>query len=362
MAGINDTESKEMSEYNKDNSNVEIPPMVAAPPFIPFTSTWSLPSGFAETDMDPACQLPDALGSRRVSYQTFGDGCGLFDATVLFSEPVNVEGMVTSERPFLLLRLPLAGRVDVSMSGHETVNETPERYGLFLHGRGGDKCCIVQKPGERSDLVAPMIAVDRLRGMLDGIRVPAVIAKFIDGHADNFVAAPKMSAVMRRLASQLRASPYTGDLGNLYRQGKLFEVVAGILGDLDDRGHPRQPVIGVERARVAAICDQLRLDLAHPRTLESLAREAGLSQRRLAETFREVTGLSVIEWVLWQKLLLAAELLREGRLPVKEIAHRLGYSQVGTFTTAFSRQFGVAPAGYRRAVVSHHPVTGGGRG
>ncbi len=335
--------------------------MVATQPFIPFTSTWSLPSGFAEADMDPACQLPDAFGSHRLAYQTFGEGCGMFDATVLFTEPVKVEGTVTSERPFLLLRLPMAGLVDVSMSGHESVNETPERYGLFLHGRVGDKCTIVQKPGERSDLVAPMITVDRLRGMLDGIRVPAVIAKFIEGRTDNFVAAPKMSAAMRRLASQLRASPYTGDLGDLYRQGKLFEVVAGILGDLGERGHPRNPVIGVERVRVAAICDQLLVDLAHPPTLESLARGAGLSQRRLAEIFREVTGQTVVEWVLMHKLLLAAELLREGRLQVKEIAHHLGYSHVGTFTTAFSRQFGVPPAGYRRAVVSHHAVTGGGR-
>lgn len=355
---------EEMSKETRSDAVVTSSPTAAtaAAPFLPFTSTWSLANGFGEYNLDPALPLPDAFGTHRIGFQSFGEGCGMFDATVLFTEPVKVVGTVTSERPFLLLRLPLAGRVDVSMQGQESVSETPEGYGLFLHGRGGDECVIVQKPNECSDLVAPMIAVDRLRGMLDGIRVPALIAKFIDGHADNSVAAPKMSAAMRRLAGQLRASPYTGDLGNLYRQGKLFEVVAGVLGDLDDRGHSRRPVIGCERARVEAICDLLRLDLAHPPTLECLAREAGLSQRRLAEIFREVTGLTVIEWVLRQKLLLAADLLREGRLPVKELAHRLGYSQVSTFTAAFSRQFGVAPAGYRRAVVSHHAVTGAGRG
>jgi AraC-like DNA-binding protein len=354
--------SEEMSEETRRDAVKASSPAAAAPPFLPLTSTWSLPNGFGEGDLDSGQPLPDAFATHRIGFQSLGDGCGLFDATVLFTEPVKIVTAVTSERPFLLLRLPLAGRVEVSMQGQESVNETPEGYGLFLHGRGGDQCTIMQKSGECSDLVAPMIAVDRLRDMLDGIRIPAVIAKFMDGHDENFVAAPRMSAAIRRLAGQIRASPYTGDLGNLYRQGKLFEVVAGLLGDLGDGGHPRRPVIGCERARIAAVCDLLRLDLAHPPTLESLARGAGLSQRRLGEVFREVTGLTVIEWVLRQKLLLAADLLREGRLPVKEIAHRLGYSQVSTFTAAFSRQFGVAPAGYRRAVVSHHAVTGGGRG
>lgn len=329
-------------------------PMAAAQPFLPFTSTWSLANGFGEGDQDSGQPLPDAFGTHRVGFQSFGEGCGMFDATVLFTEPVKVVGTVTSERPFLLLRLPLAGRVEVSMQGQESVNETPEGYGLFLHGRGGDQCTIMQKSGECSDLVAPMIAVDRLRDMLNGIRIPAVIAKFINGHTDNFVAAPKMSAAMRRLARQIKASPYTGDLGNLYRQGKLFEVVAGVLGDLDDRGHPSQPVIGREQTKVADICDLLRLDLAHPPSLETLALKAGLSQRRLAEIFREVTGLTVIEWFVRQKLLLGADLLREGCLPVKEIAHRLGYSQVSTFTAAFSRQFGCPPASYRKSAVSQH--------
>ncbi len=334
-------------------------PVAVAQPFLPFTSTWLLPNGFGEGDQDPALRLPDAFGTHRLAYLSFGEGCGMFDASVLFTQPVKVVGTVTSECPFLLLRLPLAGRVEVSIQGQESVSETPEGYSLFLHGRGGDECIIEQKPGECSDLVAPMIALDRLRDMLDGIHVPPPIAKFIDGCTDNFVAAPKMSAEMRRLARQLKASPYTGGLGNLYRQGKLFEVMAGVLGDMDDRSHPRRPVADGERARVVAICDLLQLDLAHPPTLESLAREAGLSQRRLTEIFRDVTGMTVLEWVLRQKLLLAAGLLREGHLPVKVIAHRLGYSQVSTFTTAFSRQFGVAPAGYRQAVMSHHAVTGG---
>jgi hypothetical protein len=120
-------------------------------PFLPFTSTWSLPNGFGEGDLDPTLPLPEAFGTHRVGFQSFGEGCGMFDATVLFTQPVKVVGTVTSERPFLLLRLPLSGLVEVSLQGAESLTETPESYGLFLHGRAGE-CAIVQKPGKLSEL------------------------------------------------------------------------------------------------------------------------------------------------------------------------------------------------------------------
>jgi AraC-like DNA-binding protein len=349
-------------EDRRDGVFTPLSSVAAPPPFLPFISTWSLPNGFGSGDMDPSPALPQEFGTHQVSFQPLGEDCGLFQANVQFDRQVRITGTVASERPFLLLRLPQAGRVRIGLHGDEALTETPEGYGLFLHGRVGDQCDIEQNPNEASNVVAPMISVDRLRSMLAGMRVPTVIERFIDGHGDNFVASPKMSAAMRRLGHQLNTCPYTGDLGNLYRQGKLFEVVAGVLDDLDDRLQPRRPTVGAERSTVAAVCDLLLADLAHPPTLEVLARGVGLPQRRLAEIFRTVTGLTVVEWVLRQKLAQAADLLREGRLPVKEIAWRLGYSQVSTFTAAFTRQFGVPPAGYRRTVVSKHAVVGAGWG
>jgi hypothetical protein len=125
----------EMNDNARIDAVTASSPTAAAQPFLPFTSTWSLANGFGEGDLDPALPLPEAFGTHRVGFQSFGEGCGMFDATVLFTQPVKVVGTVTSERPFLLLRLPLAGRVEVSMQGQESVNETPEGYGLFGNRR-----------------------------------------------------------------------------------------------------------------------------------------------------------------------------------------------------------------------------------
>ena len=41
-------------------------------------------------------------------------------------------------------------------------------------------------------------------------------------------------------------------------------------------------------------------------------------------------------------------MIRMGRLPLSEIAVRLGYTDVSAFSHAFRRWFGVSPGGFRK--------------
>jgi AraC-like DNA-binding protein len=191
------------------------------------------------------------------------------------------------------------------------------------------------------------------------MRVPAVIEKFINGCAGNYVASPKMSAAMRQLIGQIRTSPYTGDLSRLHQHGQLFNLLAVVLSDLEGgRSHDRRQS-DKANAKVRAACDLLRADLGRLPPLETVAGTVGLSQRQLARAFRAATGLTVMEWVVKQRLEVASRLLAEGRLPVKEISHRAGYAHVPSFSAAFTRQFGVPPAEYRRTLGTRHFVSGG---
>ena len=93
--------------------------------------------------------------------------------------------------------------------------------------------------------------------------------------------------------------------------------------------------------------DILLDNLSNPPTIEMLAQQVGLSQRRLSDAFRATTGMTVLEWVLEQKLLLAHELLMEGELSLKEISFRTGYAHRTSFSEAFAKRFGVSPSQYR---------------
>ncbi|SDT94525.1 AraC family transcriptional regulator [Stappia sp. ES.058] len=83
-----------------------------------------------------------------------------------------------------------------------------------------------------------------------------------------------------------------------------------------------------------------------PLTQETIANDCGLSQRSLRRrldragcTFRALTDDARTQYALWA--------LRETRLPVSEIAHRLGYDSQGAFARAFRRSTGKAPSGVR---------------
>ncbi|MGH8692757.1 MAG: helix-turn-helix domain-containing protein [Burkholderiales bacterium] len=52
-------------------------------------------------------------------------------------------------------------------------------------------------------------------------------------------------------------------------------------------------------------------------------------------------------------MLLAARVLRDEGLSVRQAADRVGYEAEAAFSRAFKRQFGVAPATYRQGISRH---------
>ena len=83
-------------------------------------------------------------------------------------------------------------------------------------------------------------------------------------------------------------------------------------------------------------------------TVEALAREAGLSRSRFAELFTARLGMPVARYLAEWRLQKARRLLGDTRLSVAEIAHRVGYESLPSFTRRFTRQFGVGPGRFRR--------------
>lgn len=87
---------------------------------------------------------------------------------------------------------------------------------------------------------------------------------------------------------------------------------------------------------------------AHPWTVADLAREAALSRSTFFERFRGEVGVAPMEYLLNWRMALAKDLLRRERLGLAQVATRVGYSSASTFSVAFARSVGAAPAHYAR--------------
>lgn len=83
-----------------------------------------------------------------------------------------------------------------------------------------------------------------------------------------------------------------------------------------------------------------------PWTLDTLAREAGMSRTRFAARFRERVEVSPIQYLATHRLTLAADRLAQGGQRVSEVARRLGFTSDKVFARAFTRWAGVAPGAY----------------
>jgi AraC-like DNA-binding protein len=93
-------------------------------------------------------------------------------------------------------------------------------------------------------------------------------------------------------------------------------------------------------------------DLADARYFEALevgdlAAAAGLSKAHFSREFRRAFGESPHAYLLTRRLERAAALLRNTDRSVAEVCLSVGLQSIGSFTTSFTRTFGISPTAYR---------------
>jgi AraC-like DNA-binding protein len=95
--------------------------------------------------------------------------------------------------------------------------------------------------------------------------------------------------------------------------------------------------------RLRRALDALDADPLAPWTHRSLAERAHLSPSRFQVLFREATGLPVRNYLLWRRLLEAAERLQRGEA-VTAAAHAAGFADAAHLSRSFRRIIGAAPS------------------
>jgi AraC-like DNA-binding protein len=86
-----------------------------------------------------------------------------------------------------------------------------------------------------------------------------------------------------------------------------------------------------------------------PLGVDDLASAAGLSRAHFSREFRRAFGESPHAYLLTRRLERAAALLRTTDRSVADICFSVGLQSLGSFTTSFTRTYGVSPTAYRAA-------------
>ena len=104
-------------------------------------------------------------------------------------------------------------------------------------------------------------------------------------------------------------------------------------------------------ARLGAALRAMHQDMAKPWTVDALASQAKLSRSAFAQRFRARVGQAPLEYLTRWRMVKAAQLLRQERLSLGQVAAQVGYESEAAFSKAFKRQIGQAPGAWRSAAV-----------
>jgi len=106
---------------------------------------------------------------------------------------------------------------------------------------------------------------------------------------------------------------------------------------------------GLRDRHVGAALRLIHARPSGPLTLESLARDVGLSRSVFAERFAHFVGVPPMQYLARWRLQLAAHLLQGNGTSIAAAAAEVGYESEAAFNRAFKKFVGVPPGAWRRS-------------
>jgi len=109
---------------------------------------------------------------------------------------------------------------------------------------------------------------------------------------------------------------------------------------------------GLKDPQVGEALSRLHAAPAKDWSAEVLAAEVGMSRSGFAERFTSLVGQPPMQYLTYWRMQLAAQRLRESREAIAQVGYAVGYESEAAFSRAFKREFGKAPAEWRRGEIA----------
>ncbi|MFT0533052.1 helix-turn-helix domain-containing protein [Castellaniella hirudinis] len=136
------------------------------------------------------------------------------------------------------------------------------------------------------------------------------------------------------------------------------ELVAGLprLGDQAQR--VARPLAARGRdAKLQRIIHEMQANPWDVAGLAELAAQTHMSVRTLTRRFRQLTGMTLVQWRLKQQLQYAKCLLETTTSTIETISQQAGFGSAVCLRRHFSKAFSLSPGAYRRQVSRDRPAS-----
>ncbi len=166
--------------------------------------------------------------------------------------------------------------------------------------------------------------------------------KNIVNRLGNLFSLPDVHPVLNDLTAILKIFYH----GNIVQEPLLSRYLTDILTEFllfSPEGGSQRAYADMAERTITYINEHFSRDVS----ISELAALAGLSQYHFIRTFKKETGFTPHEYLVNTRLATARYLLKNTRLPVKDICFNTGFSCESVFCSAFKKHQGMTPAQYR---------------
>lgn len=163
-----------------------------------------------------------------------------------------------------------------------------------------------------------------------------------------YYAQEAVSPAIAVVLSQIMNYNLHPSIKELYIMGKVYELISLYFNKSTDADLEQCPFL-VDEDNVKRIRQAKEIMISHmaePPSLAELAKEVGLSLKKLKEGFKQIYGDSVYSFLFDYKMEHARRLLETGQHNVNEVGLKVGYSTSSHFIAAFKKKYGTTPKKY----------------
>lgn len=133
-----------------------------------------------------------------------------------------------------------------------------------------------------------------------------------------------------------------GELANIYKQGKIFELLSLEISKLQ-KNEDDIFLDDYDRSAILKAKEILLNNLQNSPSIVTLAKMVHLSEVKLKRGFKQIYKTSPYQLLVSHKMNLAKNMLKSGEYNINEIAFKVGYKFANNFTNAFFKEFKIRP-------------------
>ena len=168
-----------------------------------------------------------------------------------------------------------------------------------------------------------------------------------DATCDRFTSS-KMQPEALQYSNQLTFSGEQNLQKRLSIEANSLAWIAEVLKQQVQTSSAHKTVISAtDRDSIQKITEMIENNPSYEYSLFELCSFGGINEHKLKTCFKAIHGKTVFSYLRMLRMQQAAELLKEDRSSVIDIANEVGYSNASHFARAFKEQYGLLPKAYQ---------------